>query len=65
MRRKTSTLDPIDLIERLDADAIRAELDALYRREAALRAALKVARARQRARSRTPRANREDRHAER
>jgi hypothetical protein len=65
MRRKTSTLDPIDLIDRLDADAIRAELDALYRREAALRAALKVARARQRTRLRTPRTDSEDRHADR
>jgi hypothetical protein len=65
MATHTPTLDPIDLIESLDAEAIRAELDELYRREAALRAALKIARARQRSRSRTPRPNSEDRHADR
>ena len=32
-------LDPVALLERLDADAIRAELDELYNREAALPAA--------------------------
>jgi hypothetical protein len=44
--------DAISLIDQLDSDAIRRELDALYEREAALRAALKIARARQRQRSR-------------
>ena len=42
--------DPVELIDQLDADAIRAELDTLYSREAALRAALKVARQRERMR---------------
>jgi hypothetical protein len=47
----SETIDPVALIDRLDAEAIRAELDALYEREAALRAALRVARVRQRARN--------------
>lgn len=50
-----ATIDPIELIDRLDADAIRAELDAIYAREAALRAALKLARARDRRRAQRPR----------
>jgi hypothetical protein len=50
MTPATSTFDPIELIDRLDADTIRVELDRLYEREAALRAALKIARQRQRQR---------------
>jgi hypothetical protein len=53
MRSASDTTDPVALIDRLDAEAIRAELDRLYDREAALRAALKVARARERARRRS------------
>jgi hypothetical protein len=45
MRPALDTPDPVAVIERLDADAIVAELDRLYSREAALRAALKIARA--------------------
>jgi hypothetical protein len=48
IRAATNTADPITIIDALDPDAIRAELDALYERESALRAALKLARARQR-----------------
>jgi hypothetical protein len=48
MRPATDTTDPVALIDRLNADAIRAELDQLYEREVALRAALRVARARER-----------------
>jgi hypothetical protein len=44
--------DPVALIARLDADSLRAELDRLYAREAALRAALKIARTRERQRRR-------------
>jgi hypothetical protein len=55
MRPAIDTTDPVALIDRLDAHAIRAELDQLYDREAALRAALKVARARERARDRSNR----------
>lgn len=53
MRPSTASPDPVTLIDSLDADAIRAELEVLYEREAALRAALRVARARQRHRSRS------------
>jgi hypothetical protein len=62
MRPATDTTDPVALIDRLDAEAIRAELDQLYEREAALRAALKIARARERARRR-PERRREAAHA--
>ena len=44
----TETLDPIALIESLDPDHIRAELDKMYRREAALRVLLRAAEQRQR-----------------
>jgi hypothetical protein len=48
----TIVTDPIAVIERLDAKVIRAELDRLYEREAALQAAWKIARARDRQRER-------------
>jgi hypothetical protein len=43
-----SAIDPIDLIDSLDVEAIRAALDELDRREVALRQLLRVALARQR-----------------
>jgi|SRR6516164_6503774 hypothetical protein len=53
VKMRPAIIDPISLIDKLDADAIRAELDQIYEREAALRAALKVARARERTKRRT------------
>jgi hypothetical protein len=43
-----STKSPIELVDSLDVDAIRAALDELDRREVALRQLLRVALARQR-----------------
>ena len=60
MRPATKTSDPVALIDRLDAGAIRTELDALYEREAVLRAALKIARTRERAQLRQRAAAREE-----
>jgi hypothetical protein len=45
--------DPVAILDRLDADAIRAELDQLYEREAALRAAWRIARTRERQREKS------------
>lgn len=44
-----SNTDPFELIGQLDLTAIRAELDRLYEREAVLRAALRIAKAKERA----------------
>ena len=49
----TDPNDPVAILDRLDPEAIRTELDRLYEREAALRAAWRIVRARQRQREKS------------
>jgi hypothetical protein len=51
----TTAPDPVALVDSLDPDAIRAELDQLYGREAALRVLLRSAEARRRREARAAR----------
>jgi hypothetical protein len=52
-RRKTQPINPVSLVENLDPEAIRTELDELAKREDALRVLLRAAVARKRGQVKT------------